>query len=142
ETSDQRAARVPSASLTERASRAAGRWDGETRALCTQQQARKTRFAALRAMRLRRCVRLGDFAEAVVERVAGASDGADRIGNSSAVQRLPKSADVHIDRPFVDIDVAAPHTVEQLLARKHPPRTLHQKLEQAKFRGTKADLAS
>src|ERR1700757_49238 len=44
-----------------------------------------------------------------------------------------------VDRALVDIDVAAPHTVEQLFAGKYPPRPLHEKFEEAKLGGTQID---
>src|SRR5262249_27740996 len=55
----------------------------------------------------------------VVERVAGAADGADRIGIVTAVERLAQPADMDVDGALVDIDFAAPHAVEKLFAREH-----------------------
>src|ERR1051325_692907 len=55
-------------------------------------------------------------AEAVVERVAGATHRANRIGGVAAVDRLAQASDVDIHRALVDIDIGAPHAVEQLLA--------------------------
>src|SRR5262249_59761756 len=68
------------------------------------------------------------LAEPVVQRVAGAPHGADRIGFLTAVERLAQPADMDVDRALVDIDLAAPHAVEQLLAREHAARPLHHEL--------------
>ena len=53
--------------------------------------------------------------ETVVQRVAGAADGADRVLLAAGVEQLAQAADMHIDGALVDIDVAAPDAVEQLL---------------------------
>ena len=41
--------------------------------------------------------------------------------------------DMHIHRALVDIDIAAPHAVEQLLAREHAARVLHEVAQEAEF---------
>src|ERR1700691_4851920 len=74
------------------------------------------------------------FAEPIVERVASAAHGADRIGALPPVERLAQAADMDVHRALVDVDVAAPHPVEQLLPAKAPARPFHQKFEQAEFR--------
>ena len=56
--------------------------------------------------------------ELLVEGVAGAADGADRVAAAAAVERAAQAADVHVDGALVDIDVVAPDAVEQLLARE------------------------
>src|ERR1700728_1849804 len=71
------------------------------------------------------------FAEPIVERVAGAAHGADGVGALAAVERLAQAANMDVHGALVDIDVAAPHPVEQLLAAKDPARTFHEKFEQA-----------
>src|SRR5690606_37692269 len=71
--------------------------------------------------------------ETLVEGVAGAAHGTDRILRLAAIDGLAQATDMHVDRPFVDIDVTAPDAVEQLLAREHPARGLHQELEQAEL---------
>src|SRR5258708_17390407 len=40
---------------------------------------------------------------------------------------------MHIDRALVDIDVAAPDAVEQLLAAEHPARMFQKKLQEPVF---------
>src|ERR1700760_2732531 len=69
--------------------------------------------------------------EAIVERVTRAAHGADRILLAARIEQLAQAADVHVDGALVDIDVAAPDAVEQLLAREHAARMLQEKLEQA-----------
>src|ERR1700719_765709 len=71
--------------------------------------------------------------DAVVEGVTGAANGADRVGGAAAIKRLAQASDMDVDGALVDVDVAAPDTIEQLLARKHPARVLHQGVEQAEF---------
>src|SRR4051812_14531601 len=73
------------------------------------------------------------FSETVVDRITGAVHGADRIVVVAAIERFAQAADMHVDRALVDIDFAAPDAVEQLLAREHAARALHQKFEQAIF---------
>src|SRR5450756_2815435 len=68
--------------------------------------------------------------EAVVERIAGPAHGTDRVGHVAAIDRLAQPADMHVHGALVDIDIAAPDAVEQLLAREHPARALHQELQQ------------
>src|SRR5580658_3293516 len=82
------------------------------------------------------------LAEAVVERIAGAAHGADRIDGVAAVERLAQAPDMDVDGALVDIDVAAPDAVEQLLAREHPAGTLHQKFKQPELGGTEVDRAA
>src|ERR1700736_911088 len=43
---------------------------------------------------------------------------------------------------LVDIDVAAPDAVEQLLAREHAARALHEELEQAELGGPERHFAA
>src|SRR5580693_10069814 len=81
------------------------------------------------------------LAEPIVERIAGAAHGADRIDGVTAVERLAQAADMDVDGPLVDIDVAAPHPVEQLLAGKHPAGTFHQEFEQAELGRAEIDRA-
>src|SRR5438552_7458678 len=84
----------------------------------------KLRSETLRLLRLRK---------AIIQRVAGAADGADRVLLAAEIEQLAQAADVNIDGALVDIDVAAPDAVEQLLAREHPPRMLQEELQQAIF---------
>jgi hypothetical protein len=44
--------------------------------------------------------------EPVVERVAGAAHGADRVGGAAAVERLAQAPDMDVDGALVDIGVA------------------------------------
>src|SRR5262249_22388908 len=65
-----------------------------------------------------------------LEAVAGTAHCPDRVRTPGAHQRLAQSADVHINGALVNVDLIAPHAVEQLAAREHPPRRLHEELEQ------------
>src|SRR5580693_6000937 len=78
----------------------------------------------------------------VIQRVAGAAYGADRILLAAGVEQLAQAADMHIHGAFVDIDVAAPDAVEQLLAAEHPARMLEEKLQQAILGRAEIDRAS
>src|SRR6185437_258415 len=77
--------------------------------------------------------------EAIVQRVAGAAHGADRVLLAAGVQKLAQAADMDVDGALVDINVAAPDAVEQLLAGKHPPGMLEEKFQQAIFGRTEID---
>src|ERR1700684_1382903 len=81
------------------------------------------------------------LAKSIVERVAGAAHGADRIDGVAAVERLAQAADMDVDGALVDIDVAAPHAVEPLLAGAHPGGALHQEFEQPKLGRPEIDRA-
>src|ERR1700749_5352104 len=84
-------------------------------------------------------LRLG---EAVAQRVAGAAHGADRVLLAARIEQLAQAADMHVDGALVDIDVAPPDAVEQLLAREHPARMLKEEFEQAIFGRAEIDLAA
>src|ERR1700681_1036911 len=73
------------------------------------------------------------FREPVIQRVAGAAHGADRILLAARVEQLAQPSDMHIHGAFVDIDVAAPDAVEQLLAAEHPARMLQKEFQQPVF---------
>src|ERR1700744_5573604 len=81
------------------------------------------------------------FAEPVIQRIAGAAYGADRISGMAAVEGLAQAPDMDVDGALVDIDLAAPDAVEQLLATEHAAGPLHQKFEQAKFGRPEIDRA-
>src|SRR5262245_3004956 len=78
----------------------------------------------------------------VIERVAGAANGADRIGIVTAVERLAQPAHMDVDGALVDVDFAAPHAVEELFAREYATGPLHQKFEQAIFGRAEIDRAA
>src|SRR5260370_1142837 len=73
------------------------------------------------------------FRKPVIQRVAGAAHGADRILLAARVEQFAQPPDMHIHGAFVDIDIAAPDAVEQLLAAEHPARVLQKKLQQPVF---------
>src|SRR5579864_5253221 len=73
------------------------------------------------------------LANGLVEGIAGRAHGADHVRPAAAVQRLAEPADMDVDRPELDLGVASPYGVEQLLARKHAARPLHQEPQQAEL---------
>src|SRR5581483_3242624 len=80
-------------------------------------------------LRWRRTFNLRGLAEAIIQRIAGAAHGADRIGGLPTVERLAQTADMDIDGALVDVDVAAPDTIEQLRTGESPAGTLHEKFQ-------------
>src|SRR6185369_17924142 len=81
-------------------------------------------------------LRLLRLREAIVQRVAGAAHGADRILLAAEIEQLAQAADVDVHGALVDIDVAAPDAVQELLAAEHAAGMLQEKLQQAIFGGT------
>src|SRR6478752_4049296 len=71
--------------------------------------------------------------EPVVQRIAGAAHGADRILLAAGIEQFAQSADVHVDGALVDIDVAAPDAVEQLLAAEHATGMLEEEFQETIF---------
>src|ERR1700687_1050062 len=67
--------------------------------------------------------------EPVVQGIAGAAHGADRILLTAGVEQFAQPPDMHIHGALVDIDIAAPDAVEQLLAAEHPPRMLQEEFQ-------------
>src|SRR5262249_45057661 len=82
------------------------------------------------------------FREAVVERVARAAHGADRVLLAAGIEQFAQASDMHVDGALVDIDVAAPDAVEQLLAREHAAGMLKEKLQQPVFGRPEIDRTS
>src|SRR5260221_129680 len=75
----------------------------------------------------------------LVERVAGAAHGADGVVVVAAVERLAQPPDMNVDGALVDVDVAAPDTVEKLLAGKDAAGALHEEFKQAIFGRSEID---
>src|SRR5271155_5029800 len=69
-------------------------------------------------------------AEAFVDGVARAAHGADRVAFAALRQPFAQTADVHVDRAFVDLCRSPPYQVEQLGAREHPARRFEQIFQQ------------
>lgn len=69
----------------------------------------------------------------LVEGIACAAHGADRVALAGPAEGLSQAADMDVDRALVEIGVAAPNAVEQLLAREHPAWPKHQELKQPVF---------
>src|SRR6478736_988305 len=78
-------------------------------------------------------LRLLRLREAIVQRVAGAADGADRVLLAAEIEQLAQAADMDVDGALVDVDVAPPDAVEQLLAREYAAGMLQEELQQAIF---------
>src|ERR1700686_277924 len=78
----------------------------------------------------------------VVERIAGAAHGADRILLAAGVEQFAQAPDMHIHGALVDIDIAAPYAVEQLLTAEHPARMLQEKFQQPVFGRAEIDRAT
>src|SRR6266853_4124978 len=57
------------------------------------------------------------------------------------LERLAQAADVHVDGAFLDVHVAAPDAVEQLIARVYALRVRHEELEHAVLGGPGRDRA-
>src|ERR1044072_1669802 len=61
---------------------------------------------------------------------------------AAAVECTAQSPDMHIDGTLVDVDVAAPDAVEQLLARVDSSGVLHQEFKQAELGRPQMHLAA
>lgn len=57
--------------------------------------------------------------------IARAAHRSQRIIAASGHQRFAQPAYMHVNRAAIDVDIPAPHTVQQLLTAKHPARSLH-----------------
>ena len=77
-----------------------------------------------------------------LQRVSCRANRTDRIGGLGQGYRLAQSADVDVDGAFADVAVVAPYGIEQLAAREHPPRMLHEEAQQAIFGRTEPDRLS
>src|SRR5437868_5274165 len=80
--------------------------------------------------------------EPVIEGIAGAPDGAYRILFAAGVELFAQAPDMHIDGALVDIDIAAPDAVEQLLAAEYPSRMLQKKFQQTVLGRPQLDRAA
>ena len=58
--------------------------------------------------------------------IARAAHRTQRILAASRHQRFAEPAHMHIHRTAVDVDIPAPHAIQELLAAEHPARTFHQ----------------
>src|ERR1700694_845116 len=82
------------------------------------------------------------FRKPVVQCVAGAAHGADRILLAARVEQFAQPPDMHIHGALVDIDIAAPDAVEQLLAGKHAARMLEKEFQEPVLGRAKVDGAA
>src|SRR5436305_7449143 len=81
---------------------------------CPMGQGTATPPARSRIVSLPSCLRF-DLFETVIQRVAGPAHGADRVLQVAGIEEFPQPSDVNVHGTLVDIDVAAPDAVEQLL---------------------------
>src|ERR1700712_3738942 len=86
------------------------------------------------ANRSLRCLR-----KPIIQRISCAAHGADRVLLAFRVEQFAQATDVHVHSALVDINVAAPDAVEQLLAAEDAARMLQEKFQQAIFGGTEVD---
>src|SRR6185437_253102 len=70
-----------------------------------------------------------------IERVARGAHRADDVGPVAVVERLAQPPDMHVDGAQLELGVAAPYGVEQLLAREHAARPLEEEAQQAELGG-------
>src|SRR3569833_1760396 len=68
--------------------------------------------------------------KSLVEGVAGATHRAEWVRLAAAVDGLTQATHMHVDRTLVDVDIVAPHPIEQLFARIDPAGVAHQIFEQ------------
>src|ERR1700722_3269429 len=76
---------------------------------------------------------LSHLAERLVEGIAGAAHGADRVALFAARQRLAQPPDMDVDGALVDLGRETPDAIEQLGARKNPARLFQQIFKQPEF---------
>ena len=93
--------------------------------------------ASGRQLRLRLCL-----GEAIIQRISRAADGADRILLAAGVEQFAQAADVDVDGALVDIDVAAPDAVEQLLAAEDAAGMFEKEFKQAVLSATSATVVA
>src|SRR4051794_31699497 len=79
---------------------------------------------------VQRVLRLCLF-EVIIEGISGASHGADRILLAGGIEQFSQASDMNVHRALVDVDVAAPDAVEQLLAAEYAARVLQEEFQQA-----------
>src|SRR2546430_1836725 len=60
-----------------------------------------------------------------------AAPGTPHLLVAARLQRLPQTANVHVDRPVLDEHVISPDFIQQLSAAVHPIRVCHQKMQRS-----------
>src|SRR5690348_13359329 len=83
--------------------------------------------------------RVSGGVDALIERVTGSTHGADEILVAAFVQRLAQAADMDVDGAQLDLGIAAPHRIEQLLAREDAAGPLEEEAQQAELRRAEMD---
>src|SRR5256885_8169387 len=77
--------------------------------------------------------------EPIIQRIAGAAHGADRVLLAAGIEQFAQASDMDVDGALIDIDVAAPDAVEQLLAAEDAAGMLEEKFQQAIFGRAEVD---
>src|SRR2546423_5724172 len=80
--------------------------------------------------------------EPIIQRIAGAAHGADRVLLAAGIEQFAQASDMDVDGALIDIDVAAPDAVEQLLAAEDAAGMLEEKFQQAIFGRAEVDGAA
>src|SRR4029453_13366727 len=78
----------------------------------------------------------------IIQRISRAAHGADRVLLAAGIEQFAQTADMDVDGALVDIDVAAPDAVEQLLAAEDAAGMLQEKLQQAILGRAEIDRAA
>src|SRR5690348_7394018 len=68
-----------------------------------------------------------------VEGVSRSADRADDIETATTIERFAQAADMDIDGAQLDLGIAAPHAIEQLLAREDTAGPLEEKAQKAEL---------
>src|SRR5262245_55386828 len=103
----------------------------------------ETGLARARAVLLGLARRKWDLVTALVEYVASATHRPNWIIlRGTGPESFSEAADVNVDRAAVDIGVAPPHAVKQLLTRQHAADIFQEEGEQTKFRWAEFDFAT
>src|SRR5258708_6509266 len=68
-----------------------------------------------------------------IQSVPRGADGTDHVQFTIDIHGLAQAPDMHIDRSWLDMNIVAPHSVQQLLTGKHTARVLHEEFQQPKF---------
>ena len=77
-----------------------------------------------------------------VDGVAGGADGAEQVRLAVRVQRPPEPADRGVDGAQLDVLIAPPDQIEQLIAREHPAGAFEQLAQQAELGRAEMHLAA
>ncbi len=74
-----------------------------------------------------------------VQRITGSPHRTNEIKLTFAVERLPQSTNVDIDRPKLHIDILTPGGIEQFLTPENSPRVSHEVFQKTKLGWTEVE---